>query len=42
MILLQNDTIQAELSHERTGEAASEALKAFLLWILQRFKEVFI
>ena len=41
MISLQNETIQAVLFHERTGEAASEALKAFLQRILQRFGEVF-
>ena len=41
MISLQNDTIQAILFHERTGEDASEALKAFLLQILQRFGEAF-
>ena len=41
MISLQNETIQAVLFHERTCEAASAALKAFLQRILQRFGEVF-
>ncbi|CAI5740224.1 unnamed protein product [Hyaloperonospora brassicae] len=41
MLSLQNETIQAVLFHERTCEAASTALKAFLQRILQRFGEVF-
>ena len=41
MISLHNDTIQAVLFYERTGEPASEALNAFLLQILQRFGEAF-
>ena len=36
-----NDTIQAVLFHERTGEATSEVLQAFLLRVLQRFGEGF-
>ncbi|CAH0518423.1 unnamed protein product [Peronospora belbahrii] len=41
MISLQNETIQAVLFHDRTCEAASSALKAFLHRILQRFGDLF-
>ena len=41
MISLHNDTIQAVLFYERTGEPASEALNAFLLQILQWSGEAF-
>lgn len=41
MIAQQNETVQAVLFHDRTSDAASAVLKAFLQRLLHRFTEIF-